>query len=33
MQKAVAGPAIRSMDRNKDATSGPKISLPPNKNF
>lgn len=33
IQKASAGPAIKSVDRNNDDTSGPKINLPPNKNF
>lgn len=33
IQKASAGPAIKRIDRNKDDTSGPKINLPPQKNF
>lgn len=33
IQKAIAGPAIRNVDKNKEATSGPKINLPPKKNL
>jgi len=33
IEKVIAGTAIRSVDRNRDATSGPKINLPPQKNF
>lgn len=33
IQNAIAGPATRNVDKNKDATSGPKINLPPHKNF
>lgn len=33
IQKEIAGPAIKTVDSNKDATSGPKTSLPPQKNL
>ncbi|CAA7389049.1 unnamed protein product [Spirodela intermedia] len=32
-QKATDGPAIRSADMSSDATSGPNISFPPQKNL
>jgi len=32
-QNAIAGAAIRNVVRNKEATSGPKTSLPPQRNF
>ena len=33
IQKARAGPAIRTVDKRSDATSGPNTSLPPSRNF
>lgn len=33
IQNANAGPAIKRFDKNIDATSGPNINLPPQKNF
>jgi len=32
-QNAIAGAAIRNVVRNREATSGPNITLPPQKNF
>lgn len=32
IQNARAGPAIRNVDKNNEEASGPKTSLPPNKN-
>jgi len=32
-QNAIAGAAIRNVVRNREATSGPNISLPPHRNF
>jgi len=33
IQKARAGPAIRTVDKRRDATSGPNTILPPRRNF
>lgn len=33
IQNAIAGLAISNADKNKEATSGPKINLPPKKNL
>lgn len=33
IQNAMVGPTISNVDKNKEATSGPKTNLPPKKNL